>query len=399
MFVGLAFVAEILLRSFFPYPFLLFFFAAVIASAWTGGVGPGLFAVGLSILAVDYFYLPPINSFVINAPAALYFASFVICALVATWVSAAKKKSESALRDAHDDLELRVDQRTTELRKMNAELMERERELEISNAKMKERERQLELSIEQRSKAEQALTKTQAELAHLSRMLTMGELTSSIAHEITQPLTAIVVHGDSGLDCLSAAPPKIEEARDILEKIIEDGTRAGAVLSRIRALFRKETLAREWVDLNEVVRELAALLQGEATSQHVSIRTNLAADLPRILGDRIQLQQVMLNLMMNGMDAMAGITDRPKELLVKSGAMTSEEIVVSIEDSGIGIDPKLVEKIFDPFFTTKPQGLGMGLSISRSIIESHRGRLWAKSRDSGGAEFVFTIPGGAASDD
>jgi C4-dicarboxylate-specific signal transduction histidine kinase len=406
LFVALALGAEKLLQHFFPYPFLLFFFAAVIASAWNGGAGPGLFAVVISILAVDYFFIPPLDSLVINAAAATYCAAFIVSALLASWVSATKKGGESALREARDQLELRVDERTAELQLSNAELRDRERQLQISNDELRQREHQLQLSnaelrdrehqlqllIEERERAEQALMKTQTELAHLSRVLTIGELTTSIAHEVTQPLTAVVINGDACLECLSSDPPNLDEARQAAEKIVEDGTRAGSVLGRIRALFKKETLSKDWIDLNEVVQELAVLLRDEAIRQRVSIEADLAPDLPRVMGDRVQLQQVVLNLLMNGMDATCHTADRPRQLRIVSGLGEFRKVFVAVEDNGVGLDAEIAERIFEPFYTTKPQGIGMGLSISRSIVESHGGRLWASPGRSGGAVFQFTIP-------
>ena len=247
-------------------------------------------------------------------------------------------------------------------------------------------------TIQEHDKAQQALRETQSELAHLSRVFSMGELTSSIAHEISQPLTAVVTNGHACLEWLSAAPPNIEKARRTTENIIQDGTRAGAVLERIRSLFKKESFAQEWLDMNDVIGELTVFLRDEAIRRGISMRTELARDLPRVKGDRVQLQQVVLNLLMNGMDAMSGLAGGAKELVIVSRPHDSRAIVISVEDSGIGLRPEIENRIFEPFFTTKPQGIGMGLSISRSIVESHRGRLWAESGRPSGALFQFTIP-------
>ncbi len=242
-------------------------------------------------------------------------------------------------------------------------------------------------SEEHEQSHEQALLRTQAELAHLSRVLTMGELMTSIAHEMNQPLTAVVAHGYACLGWLAAAPPNMEKAHESAERIIEDGTRAAAVLGRIRALFRKEEVTRTTVDLNDVIRELALFLQDEATRRNVSIRVTLAADLPSVIGDRVQLQQVVLNLVVNAMealDARAGV----KEVRIASSHDRAGEILVCIDDTGTGVGAEVERRMFDPFFTTKPQGLGMGLSISRSIVESHAGRLWATRSPSGGARLA-----------
>ena len=369
--VAIAFALTFILRYFFPYPVLFLFFAAVMASAWFGGTGAGLFAVLLSTLLTDYFFVPPFHSFVIDPTNVSYFGAFVICALVASWVSSAKKKSEEALKEARTQLEIRVAERTTELQKSNAELR---------------------WTIQEHDKAQQALRETQTELAHLSRVFSMGELTSSIAHEISQPLTAVVTNGHACLEWLSAAPPNVEKALRTTENIIQDGTRAGAVLGRIRSLFKKEPRAQDWLDMNEVIEELTVFLRDEADRRGISLRTRLARDLPRVKGDRVQLQQVVLNLLMNGMDAMNGLAGRARELRIDSRRHDARAILISVEDSGVGLRPGIGDRIFEPFFTTKPQGIGMGLSISRSIVESHRGHLWAEPGRTGGALFQFTIP-------
>jgi signal transduction histidine kinase len=371
LLVGSAFVLTFILRYFFPYPVLFLFFAAVMVSAWLGGTGAGLFAVLLSTLVTDYFFVPPFDSFVIDATNVSYFGAFVLCALVASWVSTSKKKTEEALREARDHLELKVAERTAALEKSNTELRR---------------------TMHDHEEAQQALRQTQTELAHLSRALTMGELTSSIAHEINQPLTAVVTHGHACVEWLSANPPDLAKARQTAKRIIEDGTRAGTVLRRIRALFSKQGNMRDWVDMNEVITELTVFLRDEAVSQRVSIRTELAPELPRIKCDRVQLQQVVLNLMMNGMDAMRSIAGEcMRELLVRSKQEDQREIVISVEDSGCGLSPQIADKIFEPFFTTKPEGIGMGLSISRSIIESHGGRICVRSRPLGGTIASFTV--------
>jgi PAS domain S-box-containing protein len=482
-FVALSLGVTLLLQHLFPYPFLFLFFGAVMASAWFGGMGAGLFAVLISTLAVDYFFVPPYYSFAIKTTEEAYFAAFVICALVASWASSSKKRSEVALLETRDHLEMRVAERTAELEESNSELRRREHQLHLvtetipqqlwsstadgsidycnqrllnyvgrtvdqmkgeafletihpddrenfrrlwqhalssgqpfegewrvrgadgqyrwfftRGVPLRDQEQKTlrwygtNTDIEDLHKTEEALMRTQSELAYLSRVLSMGELAASIAHEINQPLAAVVAHGHASLGWLSANPPNVGKALQTTERIIQDGTRAGAVLGRIRALFKREAPAQEWVDMNEVIHELASSLRGEAKRRRISIKTALAFRLPKIRGDRVQLQQVVLNLMMNGMDAIGAATGRNRELLVTSAKEDSNTIVIRVEDCGIGITPDMTEKIFEPFFTTKPQGIGMGLAISRSIVESHQGRLWAAPRPSGGATFQFTIP-------
>jgi C4-dicarboxylate-specific signal transduction histidine kinase len=371
-------LSTLAIRGLFAYPFLFLFFAAVMASAWLGGTAAGLFAVLLSTVTVDYYFVAPFHSLVINATDSTYFVAFVACAIVASWVSSSKKKVQQELRDARDALEVRVAERTTELRMSNADLRH---------------------NIREREKTQQELMRTQAELAHLSRVLTMGELTSSIAHEINQPLTAVVTYGHACLEWLSARPPNLEEAREAAGRIISDGTRAGAILGRIRSLFKKAPAAKEWLDMNEVIRELTVFLRSEAVRQGVTVRTDLAADLPRVVGDRVRLQQVVLNLIMNGMEAVRRTESGVKEVVIRSGKDEGEGIRIVVEDSGVGLSAEIAEQIFQPFFTTKQQGIGMGLSISHSIVESHAGRLWGEPRASGGAVFQFTLPVGSQDGD
>jgi signal transduction histidine kinase len=369
VFVSGALGVEKLLQRFFPYPFLFVFFAAVMASAWFAGTGPGMFAVLASTIAVDYFFVPPFDSLAINATDSSYFAAFILCALAASWVSSSKRNSEEALREARNQLEVRVAERTAELQKSNAELQE---------------------TIERHDRAQHALMNTRAELAELSRFMTMAELTASIAHEVNQPLTALVVYGRACLEWLSASPPNMDEARRAAEIVIQDGTRAGAVLNRIRALFKKQPVAKDRLDLNEVIREAAGFVTEEAARNGIAIRMELARDLPEVQGDRVQLEQVILNLLINAIDALRD-TNNPRQISMSTRREGAGDALVSVEDSGRGIGADIAEKIFDPFFTTKSQGIGMGLSISRSIVESHGGRLWAEPRVEQGAVFQFTV--------
>jgi C4-dicarboxylate-specific signal transduction histidine kinase len=377
-FSVVALLASLALQRFFPYPFLFLFFAAVMAAAWVSGTGPGIFAVFISTLAIDYYFVPPLHSLAINATDSTYFAAFVVCALVASWVSSTKKADERALREARDLLEARVAQRTAELRTSNTAL---------------------EMSIAQKEKAQQALISTQADLARLARFLTMGELTASIAHEVNQPLTAIVTNGNACVEWLSAATPNLAEARQIAETIVKDGTRAAAVLGRIRALFRNQAPSKDQLDVNDAIDELLALLGHEFARNSIAVRTELSADLPRVRGDRVQLQQVLLNLIMNAIDAMRDVSDSrrtaAKEITIRSQPDGASAICVAVEDTGAGVNPEIADKIFEPLFTTKAQGIGMGLAIARSIVESHGGQLWAAWRASGGATFQFKIPTGS----
>jgi PAS domain S-box-containing protein len=246
--------------------------------------------------------------------------------------------------------------------------------------------------ITDRKLAEDSLRKAQAELAHVTRLTTMGELAASIAHEVNHPLAAVITNGNASLRWLAAPTPNLDEAREAVQRIIRDGHRAADVIQQVRALLRKTGPQKSWLDINDVIQEVLTLAHSEVGRPRVSLRTELAAGLPPVLGDRIQLQQVILNLVMNGMEAMSSVADRPRELLIESGTHGPQGIFVAVRDSGIGLDAQTLERIFDAFFTTKPEGMGMGLSISRTIIEAHGGRLWATPHDGPGATFQLTLP-------
>ena len=242
----------------------------------------------------------------------------------------------------------------------------------------------------ERKRAEDALHHAQAELAHVTRVATLGELTASIAHEISQPLAAVVSDANACLHWLAAQ--NLEEARQCAEFVIADGHRAGDIISRIRALVKKAPSRKDWVDVNATILEVIALARSEVTSHGVSLQTRLGDDVPLILGDRIQLQQVILNLIINAIEAMTGISDAPRELLVGSAKDASPRVLVAVRDSGPGLNPGSLDRLFHAFYTTKPQGMGMGLAISRSIVEAHGGRLWATANVPHGAVFQFTLP-------
>jgi PAS domain S-box-containing protein len=247
------------------------------------------------------------------------------------------------------------------------------------------------VDLTNRKRAEEELRQAQADLAHVSRVTTMGELTASLAHEVNQPIAAAVTNANTCLRWLTRDHPDLEEARAAAMRIVKDGTRAAEIISRIRLLFKKGIAERELVDINEVVGEMIVLLRSQATGHSVSIRTELAPDLPQVMGDRVQLQQVMMNLILNSIDAMRDV-DGTRELAIQSKRAENEQLQITVSDTGVGLPPKQADKIFNAFFTTKLHGTGMGLSISRSIVESHGGRLWAESNSSRGASFCFTLP-------
>jgi signal transduction histidine kinase len=241
------------------------------------------------------------------------------------------------------------------------------------------------------------LRDTQANLAHVVRITTLGELTASIAHEVNQPLTAVVANAEACLRWLDRANPDLNAARRSVEWIIGDGNRASEVVRRVRALANKTSIEKMPLDVNEVAREVIALVRRELISHQVSLRTEFASALPMIPADRVQLQQVIINLVINSIEAMQSITDRPRELVIRSRQDATQQVLVTVTDCGIGIAAKDADRLFDAFFTTKSSGMGMGLSICRSILEAHGGRLWATANLPHGATFQFTLPVNAGS--
>ena len=245
--------------------------------------------------------------------------------------------------------------------------------------------------ITERKRAEGELRQAQADLAHASRVTTMGELTASLAHEVNQPIAAAITDANTCLRWLARDHPDLEEARAAASRVVKDTTRAADIISRIRLLFKKGTPERELVDVNDVIQEMIVLLLSEATRYFISVRTELTADLPQVKADRVQLQQVMMNLVMNSIDAMKDV-DGTRDLAIQSQRAENEHLMVSVSDTGVGLPSQHADRMFDAFFTTKVHGTGMGLAISRSIIESHGGRLWAANNSPRGASFYFTLP-------
>jgi C4-dicarboxylate-specific signal transduction histidine kinase len=246
--------------------------------------------------------------------------------------------------------------------------------------------------ITERKRAENNLHDAREALARATRLTMMGELAASIAHEINQPLGAIIMNGNACKRFLAASPPDIDEIKDGLDGIVSDGNRASDVLSRIRAMLKNAAPERGQVDVNQTIAEVLALTRHELQQHRVSVQADLHPDLPTILADRVQLQQVVLNLVMNGVDAMRAVMDRSRLLTVRSQLDDRNNIVVNVTDSGVGLDPASRERIFETFFTTKAAGMGMGLAISKSIIEAHHGRLWAAPGAPIGAMFAFALP-------
>jgi signal transduction histidine kinase len=554
--VGLILAVTGWLVKSFPGTSNALFFGAIILSGWYGGLGPGIFATLLSILAVKYYLTPPSGTFVPTYGDAAHFTVFFISGAFISWLAERQRLDEAALMRAHVELEEKVRARTIEFTTANErlwiEVQERARtevELQRLNRAWRVRnacnlavnrcsdeatlleevcravvaeggyrlawvgyaeddpgktirpmaragegqgylhnlkatwdegahglgpaaaairfgqpavvnelssdprfgpwraraeenglrssvalplipgatsrtpigallvysletcafdEKETDLLLQaasdlahgvallrtraERRAAEEALKKTEEELGRVARVTTMGELTASIAHEVNQPLAAVVTNGNACLRWLSADPPNFDEARDALRRIIRDGNRAGEVISRIRSVLKKGEPEARRLDFNDLIPEIVALTQSEAARRGATIQTDLAGNLPMVMGDRVQFQQLLLNLVINALDAMNSIQDRPRVVHIRTAVPESKSILVAVEDSGIGLAPEQQSRLFDAFYTTKPDGLGMGLSISRSIVEAHGGRLWAAPNQGPGATFQFTLP-------
>jgi C4-dicarboxylate-specific signal transduction histidine kinase len=271
--------------------------------------------------------------------------------------TAALKRAKAELNQLNDELERRVAERTGEL-----------------------------------VRASEALQEAQSELAHFNRVSTMGQLAASISHEVMQPIAAAITNAHAGLRWLESQPPDLGEVRQTLDRIVNEGNRATDVIDRIRALTKKAPARSDQLNLNQAIREVIALTRGELVKQDVSVQTQLAQDLPLIQGDRVQLQQVILNLIINAIEAMSGVDKGSRALLIATEQEPSGSVVVSVQDSGPGLDVEDLDRVFDAFYTTKPSGMGMGLSICRSIIEAHGGRILASRNVGSGATFQFTLP-------
>jgi two-component system, LuxR family, sensor kinase FixL len=468
------------------------FYIAIIISAWFGGMGPGLLAVALSTLAVDYYFAPGGQTSVLSIDNWPFILLFLLSALVACWITVQRRRAEEALKEARDELETRVEERTSDLRlaseTLQAEVAERKRGEEV----LRERANLLDLThdtvfvrdindiitfwnraaeklygwtrdeavgqvcrhlmqtifpapleeimaelnstgrwegelihtrrdgtqvvvasrwalqlderakpvavletnndITERKRAEEALHKAQVELAHVTRVATLGEMTASISHEVNQPLAAVVTNANACLRWLARQSPDLDEARAAVERIIRDGGRASEVIERIRALVKKSPPRQDWLSINDIILEVIALARSEMHMNRVSLQTQLTDSLPLVLADRVQLQQVVLNLIVNGIEAMNRNSEGKRELGISTEEEGSSGVLIAVRDSGVGLNPENLEHLFDPFYTTKPDGMGMGLAISRSIIEAHGGRLWATPNAPRGAVFQFTLP-------
>jgi C4-dicarboxylate-specific signal transduction histidine kinase len=368
--VGMATVVTLQMGAVIKDPASLFF-CSVMLSSWYGGIWAGAFAALLSVLALDYYFIPPLYALGIGLEEAPDMIVFVATALFIGWLSGNQKRAQESLSKARDELDAKVQERTGQLKRAN---------------------QQLQSEIAEREAAQEGLIQAQAEIARIARITTMGELAASIAHELNQPLGSIVTSGDACLRWLATKPPNLDEARQAVEAIIRDGTRASSVLVRIRGLLRRGERLRERLEINDIIREVIALLEGELRRNAISLQTDMPENLPPVVVDRVLLQQVILNLIVNAMEAMGAVSDRARVLRIRTEGQSSGNIVVLVQDSGVGVDPELPNRMFEAFYTTKVQGIGMGLTISRSIIEAHGGRLWAVANDGPGSSFRFALP-------
>lgn len=341
------------------------------ATAWFAGRGPGWAAVILSIFEIDYFLRPPIYSLGFAREDIAFFITFGGASLLAASISTQRKQAEVSLKHARDELEARVEERTVDLTNANETLRK---------------------EIADRKEAETALLQAQVELAHLSRVLVLGELAASIAHEVNQPLTAIVNNGNAALLWLAKDTANLEKARSGVKKIIANATRAGEVVHRIRSLTKKSPPHMGSISPNVLILEVVELVRPEVLRSRIKVTTQMEPGLPDVLGDRIQLQQVVLNLIMNSIEAIGAAGEGPRDIVIGARVYETNSILFWVQDSGVGIRSEDQDRLFEAFFTTKPDGMGMGLSISRSIVENHSGKLMAVKNRERGATFQFTLP-------
>ena len=368
--VGIATVITLALGSVIQHTATLFF-CSVMLSSWCGGIWPGFLAALLSVVAIDYYFIPPLYALGIGPEEAPDMIAFAATALFISWLNGNQKRAKESLSRARDEPNSKVRERTGELERAN---------------------QQLKSEIAEREAAEEGLIRAQTDIARITRITTMGAFAASIAHELNQPLGSIVTSGEACLRWLAGKPPNLDEARQAVAAIIRDGTRASNVLVRIRGLLSRGERLRERSDINEVIREVIALSENELRRNAISLQTEMAEGLPHVVVDRVLIQQVVLNLIINAVEAMRAVSDRARVLRIRTKEQPSGSIVVLIQDSGVGVDSEHSSRMYEAFYTTKPEGIGMGLTISRSILEAHSGRLWAVANDEPGSTFCFALP-------
>lgn len=441
--VAIALLLSLLLHPYISDAFIILFLAAVMAAGWLGGTGAGMFSVAVATLAVDYYFIHPRYAFTMNAEGVPYFLSFLLSAGCASWLASTRRLAEENQRihfdrlfDQGPDAIMLVDNQdhvqringeftrifgytseeivdgislsfivpehlhsestesraklsqgesismeTVRMRKDGSLVSVSEIAVPVSTGGQRISFYYLFRDITENKRAAEALQRAHTELVHLSRVTTIGELVTSIAHEVNQPITAVITYGNAANRWLAQNPPNLAEVKDALDNIVRDATRAGEVIGRIRTLVQKGTPQMTALDINEAIRGVLKLLDVEIRRSGIRVKTDLA-EVPRVTGDRVQLQQVMLNLIINAIDAMGSVQKRLSVLSIRS-LQDREFVLVQVTDTGVGITEAQADTMFNPFFTTKPEGLGMGLTISRSIIEAHGGSLWAAAGESG----------------
>jgi len=453
VFVAVATGLSLALKSVVPDGFLAFFLGAVMLAGWYGRTGVGLFAVVLSTVVVDYYFIAPYKAFGVELEELPYFLTFLLSAVVTSWLGSARRQAEERQKAHLDELfeqtpdaimlvgledqVLRINREFTRIFGYTPKDVVDRRSMDlivpahlkgsaseardrlylgqhVSLETVRQRRNGTPVDVSEVSfpvisngkclayyvvfrdisgskRALEELQNAQGELAHLSRITTMGELAASIAHEINQPIGAIVTNSNAAVRWLEQKPPDVGDAREALDWIVRDANRAAEVIGRIRSLLAKSGTPMVPLDVNDVIREVLTVMSHEIHRRGASATTNLTTPMPEVLGDRVQLQQVVLNLIMNSIDAMTSITDRKRELQIRSIGKP-DCILVEVQDSGPGWDDQHATSMFDPFFTTKTNGIGMGLTISRSIIEAHGGQLWAERGTPFGATLRFSLP-------
>ena len=343
------------------------FLCAIMFTAWIGGLRAGVLAMALALLSFKYYFLAPVHSLALDSGEIPRLAVFMLAGVFVLAITEAQRRSEAKLRKTG---------------------------------------RELQANIEDLNRTQQALHKAQAELTHMTRLTTIGEMTASIAHEVNQPLTAVVNNANACISLLDPAPQRpgdggpngasrLEEVREALGEIVDDAERASAVIVRVRQLAKRAPIEKSLLNLKNVVNDVLTLARYESVTRRVTIRTELPQDLPPVSGDRVQLQQVLLNLVMNGMDAMNSVPEEKRILLVFGKLETRAGVpaaILCVQDAGVGLKAEEMNRLFEPFYTTKPQGMGMGLAISRSIVEAHGGSLWTEANQGPGATFLISLP-------
>lgn len=430
------------------------FVPAILISAWYGGLGPGLVAAALSVLAIDFFLIPPRYSLhALTVDDATYLLVFALSALVVAWLAATLRRAEGEVRKqaslldlTHDSIFVRdandvitfwnrgaeerygwssaeaLGRRSHELMHTvfpmplpdievqlrrtghwEGELIHTRRDgskVVVASRWSQRRDEggrplgvlETNNDITEQRRTAAALDETRSALAHVSRVTMLGEITASIAHEVNQPLAAVMMNGNAARRWLALDPPNVDEARLALQRIVDDANRAGQVISRIRGLLQRGTPHKTTLAINDVIRETLTFTRGELERNRVVVQTDLRDDIPPVEGDRVQLQQVLVNLVLNAIDAMDGTAPESRALTIRSRPADDGGVVVELADRGKGVEPGQHERIFDAFYSTKPGGLGMGLAISRSILEIHGGRIWAAPNDGPGVSIQFCLP-------